>query len=109
MDHSGHVRTLRSNNPPVGAVADTVFEAQPSETMNCGDILLLISDGIPETESSAGEPFGMERTLEIVRANRKEPAAEIVASLLDAARTHAGDYPQVDDITAVVLKAEQTT
>ena len=109
MDHSGQVRTLRSNNPPVGAVADTVFEAQPSETMNCGDILLLISDGIPETESSNGDPFGMERTLEIVRDNRKKPAAEIVASLLDAARTHAGDYPQVDDITAVVLKAEQTT
>lgn len=69
-----------------------------------GDLLLLISDGIPEARNHAGEEFGEDRVLEIVRRERHRTAAEIIQALMDEARRFCKPDPLQDDMTAVVLK-----
>ena len=69
-----------------------------------GDLVLLLSDGIPEARSAAGEEFGEERVLAIVRRERERPAAEIIRILMDEARRFSDPDPLQDDMTVVVVK-----
>ena len=69
-------------------------------------MVLFLTDGVAETASPQGVAFGIERTLDVLRANRHRPAGEIVETLYRSARNFAEDTPQQDDITAVVLKVE---
>lgn len=61
-------------------------------------------DGLVETRRADGSLFGAEHTLAVVRAHQQEPAHKIVDALYRAARVFAGELPQEDDITAVVIK-----
>jgi sigma-B regulation protein RsbU (phosphoserine phosphatase) len=72
-----------------------------------GQMVLFLTDGIEEAVSPEGETFGIERTLEVVRANRGRRACDIVAAIYQAARSFTREMPQHDDITAVVLKVEE--
>ena len=73
-------------------------------TLEKGDLLLLISDGIPEARNHGGEEFGEERMLDIVRRERAKPSAEIIQILMDEAHRFCKPDPLQDDMTAVVLK-----
>ena len=73
--------------------------------MSSGDLILLLTDGIEEASSPAGTLFGLERILATVRSNRSKPAQEIVQTLYETVRAFSDNAPQVDDITAIVIKA----
>jgi len=73
-------------------------------TLEKGDLLLLISDGIPEARNQAGEEFSEERVLQIVQRERSRSSAEIIQTLMDEARRFAQPEHLQDDMTAVVLK-----
>ncbi|MEW6749855.1 MAG: two-component regulator propeller domain-containing protein [Candidatus Latescibacterota bacterium] len=71
-----------------------------------GDCLVFHSDGFAEATNRAGECFGYARTIEAVRracAEGLEPQA-LIERLIAAVRQFAGDAPQGDDMTCVVLK-----
>jgi PAS domain S-box-containing protein len=97
------VQPLDATGMPLGIMPGRVPSA-PVLTLQRGQVVLLPTDGVEETESPEGVPFGIERTLAIVKANRHRPAAEIVETLYRSARSFAQDAPQQDDITAVVMK-----
>jgi phosphoserine phosphatase RsbU/P len=65
----------------------------------------LLTDGIEEAMSPEGAIFGTDRILEVVRANREKGAREMVDALYAAVRQFAQNAPQLDDVTAVVIKA----
>jgi serine phosphatase RsbU (regulator of sigma subunit) len=73
--------------------------------MQEGDVLLLVTDGFHEYHRAAdGVQFGiarLERTL-VQIADKRPPA--MLRELDQAVRTFAGDSPQLDDMTAVVIK-----
>ena len=71
--------------------------------MKPGDVLVLYTDGISETENYNGEPFGKERIMEIL--NKVEGSAqEIVDAIMQNLRDFA-DYKNIDDdITILVMK-----
>jgi serine phosphatase RsbU (regulator of sigma subunit) len=48
--------------------------------------------------------FGIERMLDVVRAERQGRASAIVHKLYETAREFSGGRPQGDDMTAVVIK-----
>ncbi len=74
-------------------------------TLEKGDLILLLTDGILEAQSRAGEEFGEERALAVVRREYAKPAAEIIRLLLDAAhRFMEPNSPHQDDMTAVIVK-----
>ena len=67
-------------------------------------MLLLLTDGIPETESPDGQQFGMQRATQLVYQHRKSPANEILESRHQALRKFSGEASPTDDITAVLVK-----
>lgn len=71
--------------------------------MKPGDVLVLYTDGISETENINGEPFGKERIMDVL--NRKEGSAqEIVDAIMNDLRDFAGFEKLDDDITVLILK-----
>lgn len=99
------VQLLESTGTPLGILPGPVPSAQPV-TLQSGQLILFLTDGILDTVSPQSVPFGLERTLDVVRMNRHRPAADIVETLYHSARAYAENTRQQDDITAVVLKVE---
>ena len=73
-----------------------------------GDRIVFCSDGIIEAENAQEEIFGFERTAEMIRAGCAEGLSEeaLIDHLIGAVQEFAGDTPQGDDMTIVVLKVE---
>jgi sigma-B regulation protein RsbU (phosphoserine phosphatase) len=70
-----------------------------------GDVLVLYTDGVTEAINDHEEEFGEQRLLSVIMENRTLPAAELLEKILDAISTFAGNRPQHDDITLLILHA----
>jgi serine phosphatase RsbU (regulator of sigma subunit) len=55
------------------------------------------------------DEFGIGRLEQAAMKTRHRPANQIARAITKAIRTHAGDTPQFDDITLVVVKRERET
>ena len=73
-----------------------------------GDRVVFCSDGIIEAENREGEIFEFERTAEAIRkgCNEDLSAESLIDHLIGPVMNFAGDTPQGDDITVVVLKVD---
>jgi sigma-B regulation protein RsbU (phosphoserine phosphatase) len=102
----GQVRhTLKRTGLPLGIKPDTQYRAAPAITLQPGELVLLLTDGIEEAVSPKDELFGMDRTLAVVRQHQQEPAARIVEELYKAVQEFSGGGALQDDFTVIVLKA----
>ncbi|HEY2253442.1 MAG TPA: SpoIIE family protein phosphatase, partial [Planctomycetaceae bacterium] len=101
---SGEATTLESTGLPLGLVKERPIASAPAVTLQPGELVLLVSDGIFESVSVDRKLFGLTQTLDVVRANRHLSAAEIVAALCRAAQEFGNHAPQKDDMTVVVIK-----
>ena len=106
LSASGEVRhRLESTAPPLGVLADAAFPGQGPVTLEPGDVVLLVTDGVLEARSPDGtEEFGTRRTLEVAVANRERTAAEIIAAIYRAVCRFSARDPQIDDVTVLVIK-----
>ncbi len=72
--------------------------------MGEGDMLLLYTDGVTETENGAGELFGEERLCAVVRAHAAGPPQGVIDAVLREVAAFRGDAPQEDDVAMIVMK-----
>ncbi|MGE5346521.1 MAG: SpoIIE family protein phosphatase [Acidithiobacillales bacterium] len=99
----GRVETLAATGIPLG-IMPTPIRGAPGLSLQPGDLLLMVTDGIEETVSPDDRELGRGRVLEVAQANRHRPASEIVTALFSAASDFAAGGVQKDDVTAVVVK-----
>ena len=72
-------------------------------TLEAGEVLVMATDGVWEARNTAGEMFGKERVLAIIRENAHNCAEDIrIAIMNTVAQYEAGG--QEDDIAVVVVK-----
>ncbi len=71
-----------------------------------GDVLVVYSDGITEAMNPVKEQFGEETLMRLVRQDIGLSADELIARITEAVKAHAGEAPQHDDITALVVRRE---
>ncbi|WP_068926266.1 PP2C family protein-serine/threonine phosphatase [Planobispora rosea] len=94
-------RFLEPTGPAVGVVPDCDFSLG-SVAIDVGDTLFVYTDGVTEARNGAGEFFGEERLLALLR----EPAAS-ATRLLDRVETsvrgYVGKAEQSDDITMMAV------
>jgi sigma-B regulation protein RsbU (phosphoserine phosphatase) len=83
---------------------DTQYASAPEIVLCSGDLILLLTDGIEEASAPDGTLFGLSRILDTVRSNRSKPAQQIVQTLYETVRAFANNAPQLDDITAILIK-----
>ncbi len=70
------------------------------------DTLILYTDGVTEAVNEDLDEYGMDRLYLTARAVRQQSAQAIVRAIRDSIQDHAGETPQFDDVTLVVLKRE---
>jgi len=102
----GEVLMLQASGTPLGILAEDDMTEEVCR-LGPGDVALMYTDGITEAASAYGEQFGVSRLRSVVRNVRQRPASEVAQRVLTAVRAFAGDQPQFDDMTLVVLKAQQ--
>ena len=94
--------------PMTGGIALGVMpglEYKESEvTLAQGDSLILYTDGVSEAMNSEGEEFGVDRLMEIFTKNPPTSARGTNEAILQAVHDFAGDTPQSDDVTCLVLQ-----
>ncbi len=77
---------------------------QDSYTLAPDDTLVLYTDGVSEAMNSEGEEFGVAR-LQQIFANQQPTSARMANEvILQAVSDFAGDTPQSDDVTCLVLR-----
>jgi len=101
---TGECLRLPSTAPPIGVIEDADIGQIEIKTRP-GDFFVIYSDGITEAADAAGELFGMERFVAILRRKTYASAADLAQAILAAIREFSGDTTLSDDLTLVVLKA----
>jgi sigma-B regulation protein RsbU (phosphoserine phosphatase) len=95
---------LTSTDVPLGIHPDGEFVTRGPYQLSVGDIVVLLTDGLSDARDPQRHDFKDQRVLDLVRCYRHATAGQIVENLYFAVRAYAHNLPQLDDITAVVIK-----
>jgi sigma-B regulation protein RsbU (phosphoserine phosphatase) len=104
--HSNGVMKLESGGPMLGLFQDVPVQ-ESSFLLRSGDFLFAYTDGAIDAVNPAGEEFGEERLLTLVRAKAHLPAIKARDEIFQGIEEWCGDAAQPDDITMVVLKVNK--
>ncbi len=105
LDAHGQVKAeLKSSRIALGIQDHLDFSVGDPITLQTGDLVVLITDGILDVESPGGDLFGSERVLDTIRAAQAGTCQEILDDLRRALDRHADTQQPRDDLTALVLK-----
>jgi PAS domain S-box-containing protein len=106
FDRSGAVKAqLRSSCTPLGMFPRISCTQGPSVTLDSGDTLVILTDGILEAASTRGVEFGSSAVLDVVKSVIDRPAREIADRVIAAAQSFLDGRSQEDDFTIVVCKS----
>ena len=104
MNGSGKIdHVLESSGPPLGIVDDSHYVTS-AILLAPQQLVILLTDGSAEMTASEDVEFGTDGVLEYVRDHRHHSARDLAAGIYRAARAFAGDEPQRDDVTDVIIK-----
>jgi sigma-B regulation protein RsbU (phosphoserine phosphatase) len=106
ISKDGSVRLLRTGGIMVAMMDNFPFEEETLE-LKPGDTLVLYSDGITEAINDKEDEFGEERLTDLLKKSAQLPAEEMITSVVEVVNKHAGNMPQADDMTMVVLKMKE--
>src|SRR3989449_6721058 len=101
------VMPVKSPGMVVGIDSGNVFDrlttdfAVPLERDDC---LVLYTDGVTEALNTEGDEFGLDRTIQSVRASAIDGAQAIVKRVIEDVRDFTGSLPQNDDITLIAIR-----
>ena len=101
--NSNGVMKLESGGPMLGLFQDCPVQ-ENSFQLRTGDFLFAYTDGAIDAVNTAGEEFGEERLLKLVKSKSHLPAVNARDEIFRGIEDWCGDAAQPDDITMVVLK-----
>jgi sigma-B regulation protein RsbU (phosphoserine phosphatase) len=99
-------RRLPAVAPPLGIFRDTPFQEQHI-ALECGDTLVLFSDGVTEAGEQKDNEFGEARLEAVVAPARAKPLEQIQQQVLRALHGWVGDELE-DDMTLLLVRATGT-
>jgi len=88
---------------PLGGFRNFKYYEEENE-LESGDVILMMSDGLPELFNEKREMFGYEKVKEILLRHADKKAAGINNELFKAAEQWRGSRAQDDDMTFVIIK-----
>ncbi len=100
----GEVTVLDSTSVPLGVHKETIVPTAPPITLQPGELVTFFTDGVFEAESPGRVRFGVQRALDVIRAECDQPARAIVDALYQEITGFTRHQPQRDDITIVIIK-----
>ena len=104
MVHANGTSTLLplTGGIALGIVPELEYK-QETVTLSPGDTVLFYTDGVTEAMNNAEEEFGLDTLRRQLEADPPEDPENATAVVFEAVNAFAGDTPQSDDITCLVL------
>jgi sigma-B regulation protein RsbU (phosphoserine phosphatase) len=99
----GDVQELEAQGTVLGVFDEIELEEQAIDVAP-GDLLVFYTDGVTEAMDEQHQLFGERRLKALVAANHGASAGQVLQSVVDAVRQHAGHVAQSDDLTLLVVK-----
>ena len=100
---TAEVEELLIQGLPLGSLEEAEFRLEIRH-LDPGDVLVLLSDGLPETRDAADEPLGYPALSECLARVGGGSVEEILTALRELGEGHAEGRPPDDDVTLVVLR-----
>jgi phosphoserine phosphatase RsbU/P len=100
---AGTFEELVGNSMPLG-VSETAAYQKFDKKITPGQIIMMGTDGIWESQSPQGEMFGKERFKDIIRNNAVRPAKDIIQAVIEEVDRFCHPLEKVDDVTLVITK-----
>jgi sigma-B regulation protein RsbU (phosphoserine phosphatase) len=97
----GGVLRIESTGLPLGMFHEVDFSATRLH-LEAGDTVFLYTDGLSEARG-AGDEYGVDRVVHLVRQQAGRGPAELVAACLDDLRAFV-DGPPLDDLTLLAIQ-----
>ena len=99
---------LKGKGIALGIDDGSEYHSQKIEGLSQGQVLLIGTDGLWETQSESGEMFGKKRLKSLIKQNAHLSSAEIITSIIEAIQAFRKSIRQADDITLVVIKIDKS-
>ena len=103
---AGHPLAVKLNLP-VGALPDWNYEGQEVQ-LQSGDMLFLYTDGLSEAKNTADEQFGRKHVQQLASTHTSDTAQQLVEMMETEVRQHVAGAEQIDDITMLAIRWQQS-
>jgi sigma-B regulation protein RsbU (phosphoserine phosphatase) len=97
---------LEGEGIPLGVEESWEYTENKKGNLSKGQIIVLATDGIWESQNTSGEMFGKDRIYDLIRANSALSARGILNILLDMLHRFTKGKNFEDDVTLVVIKIQ---
>ena len=104
---SEEVKPINIKGMALGIVPKEIFDPKIADLtlpFNEGDILILYTDGLTETENNRNEEFGSNRLKDIIQQNKFNNAKVIMKSVMSNIKSFADGQKPQDDQTILIIK-----
>ena len=98
----GRMTKLGATDMLLGVV-DPIEGTERTISLQPGDRVVLLTDGLVETMGEQKQLLGREALVQILTDHAQAPPQDLVRILLNKANTHRGNGPVIDDVTLVVV------
>jgi len=102
---SDSVQEFQFEGMPLGTMMSFPYKIEESK-LKSGDIILLLTDGLPELKNKMDEQFGYRKVRNSFLENSDNEPEEIITKLKDAGSEWVNDKDPDDDVTFVVIKVK---
>jgi sigma-B regulation protein RsbU (phosphoserine phosphatase) len=102
---SGAIERLDVGGLPLGIQPETKYESA-SVTLAPGDWLIIFTDGLVEAENARQEEYGEDRLLTAIAVGAATAPSDMLKRLMAEVDLFVGSTPQHDDVTCLLVKAE---
>jgi anti-sigma regulatory factor (Ser/Thr protein kinase) len=100
---TGEIEMLAGENTPLGVDEREVYQ-QVSAPFEAGDLFFFYSDGLTEAQNAAGEFFGEERLVDLIRQNGGLEPQALIQKLHAAVVDFSHSESLKDDLTCVAVR-----
>ncbi len=96
---------LNGDGAALGVDETWSYQEYEHSELSAGQIILIGTDGIWETENAQGQRLGKDRVKQTLRQHQESASQEILQAIIDEVVEFRQSIKQADDITLVVIKS----
>ena len=105
---AGPTEDLKATGFPIGVQSPSTWEGR-TLSVEPGDRLIMLTNGLVETKNPAGEAYGRDRLLADLVDLRARPLTQMLAGILSRVTAYRGNTPQKDDLTGLAVEFTSVT
>ena len=102
----GACSVLETDTLPLGCLEHLEVTPRAPLRLEPGDVFVVLSDGVVDAESAAGERFGTKAVVDLITSRRDGSASELADALREALAAFTGGAPADDDRTVIIVKRD---